>query len=113
MAVATSYYGTTFELASLDANWNFPGETHICSGKGVRIYSIWYVPSGADDVMIIRDGSATGPIMFMARSLNASDNSCKQTYDGAVKKPYIQQSDLTLTASGTARVIFELGGYKY
>jgi len=114
MAVATKYYGTTFEVASLDSNWNFPSETHICSAKGVRIHSIWFRPTGKNDVCIIRDGSATGPIMFEARAITASgfDNDLKHYYYGAIKQPYIQQSDLVLTASASARVIFDLGGFR-
>lgn len=111
MAVATLYYGTTFEVASLDANWTMANETHITSAKGIRIKSIWFVPSGANDVMVIRDGSATGPRMFYGIALNASEP-IRWSYDGAIKKPYIQQSDLTLAASANARVIFDLGGYR-
>lgn len=112
MAVATKYYGTTFEVASLDTDWTMADETGMVSAKGVRINSIWFVPSGADDIMIIRDGSATGPIMFRCHVASITTVDAKHHYNGAIKKPYIQQSDLTLAASANARVLFDVGGFR-
>ena len=111
MALATAYYGTTFEITGPDANWNITTESHIASAKGVRIVSIWFVPSGANDVLVIRDGSASGPAMFYGKALNASEP-VKHYYKGGIKKPYIQQADCSFAASANVRVIMDLGGFR-
>jgi len=105
MAVATKFNGTTHNVSSIDANWNyltdFPSYVN-----GIRVNNIEYHPSGADTI-IIRDVNSSGPIIFKGTTADTSDVRIKK-YEGARKKPYIHHAECSFAASANVLVIIEL-----
>ena len=108
MAVATTFKGCIFTVASLDQDWNyitdFPSYVN-----GIRVQSISFIPSHANDVCILKNDGVSGADMFYCASLNNFET---QYYRGAVLKPYYDVSDRnSCNASANAKIIIRLGGY--
>ena len=77
--------------------------------NGVYLTSIQFVPSQAADVLVVRNGSATGPIIAKFYSV---DGGPQVKYFGGkrVFRPYILNTDNTIGGTATnAMVIFEYG----
>ena len=101
----TNTGNTIVTLSSLDADWSwstvFPSHTN-----GIGVHSIQYIPSGLNDVCILKDynGSvAISPEIFYVSSL------CKfniKYFDGNPLKLYYDISDTNAcTASANAKII--------
>jgi hypothetical protein len=111
MAVSrTVNAGHTFiTIGSLDSDYNYTTD-YPDHSNGIRVHSIEFVPSGwATDVCQIKDGGASGPVIFNAASLNRYQI---KYFNGAWLKPYYDISDTNkCVASATAKIIIHLGGY--
>ena len=111
MAVATKVNigKTVIVIASLDQDWSWDTDFADYS-NGVRVESIQYVPSGADDLCVVKDynGSVlTSPEVFYVSSL------CKfatKYFYGRRMKPYYDVSDTNndCTSSPNAKLIINL-----
>lgn len=113
MAV-TKLFGTgrmCITIASLDQDWDYVTDYPDYS-KGVRVHSIEYIPSDwTTDVCQIKDGGATGPVIFNAASVNRYH---VKYFHGAWLKPYYDISEANkCVASATAKIIIHLGGFSY
>lgn len=111
MAVAT-LIGTgkmAITIASLDQDWNYTTDFPDYS-KGVRVHSIEFIPSDwTIDVCQIKDGGASGPVIFNSASINRYP---VKYFQGAWLKPYYDISDTNkCLASASAKIIIHLGGY--
>ena len=87
-------------------------DTNITAG--LRIRKITFVPSAADDTVIIRDGQ-NGPRLFSAVTVLGLYDILKDEYrdDSHVDKgkkmtPYIDAAECTIGVANAAYVIFEL-----
>jgi hypothetical protein len=111
MAVTRTFNtgNTVITLGSLDADYNYSTDFAAFS-KGIRVHSIQFVPTDKKlDVCQLKDGSATGPVIFHNASLCNFET---KYYGGARLKPYYDISDTNkCTASANAKIIIILGGY--
>ena len=76
--------------------------------QSVPLNSICFVPGQANDELIVRDGSITGPIIFHALCLNTDEKI--QYYHGSRKQPCIDFSECTV-AGGTHYILFDIAKY--
>jgi hypothetical protein len=111
MAVAT-LLGTgrmTISIASLDQDWDYATDFADYT-KGIRVHSIEFVPSDwTTDICQIKDGGATGPVVFNSASANRYHI---KYFHGAWLKPYYDISDTNkCVASANAKIIIHLGGF--
>lgn len=104
MANTTNFKGSTIEITGLDADWDSATDLGI---ENLKLNSITFDPSAAGDIMVIRNGSSTGPACFYA--------SCDSTYSQKIKyfhgewvHPVINISECTLSSPSDARVILEV-----
>lgn len=75
-------------------------------GDRRAVYCITYEPGAANDVLIVRDGSATGPAVFKVSASDTDDQ--KVLYLMGVQiQPVITTSECTLSAGTT--IVFILG----
>ena len=81
---------------------------------GLRFKKIIFVPSAANDRIVVRDGE-NGPIMFVAEALGTYDilkddftESGKYNNAGKLAQPFIDAGELTISVANSAYIIFEL-----
>ena len=110
-----------FIQLSLDAAVDFDAEMDLVgfglarnAPEGLRVRKITFVPSAANDTVIVRDGQ-NGPIAFAAVDVLGTFDLLKDEYreDGHVDKgklmsPYIHANECTIGFDHLAFVIFEL-----
>ena len=82
--------------------------------EGLRIRKIVFIPSAADDTVIVRDGQ-NGPRIFSAIEVLGTWDTLKDDFrdDGHVDKgkvmnPYIHANESVISVQNQAYVIFEL-----
>jgi hypothetical protein len=111
MAVATITNAgkTMISIASLDQDWNYSTDFPD-HANGIRVVSMQYIPSDwTTDVCQIKDGGATGPVIFNAASQNRYEI---KYFHGAWVKPYYDISDTNkCVASANAKILIHLGGF--
>ena len=83
--------------AAWDSQTHFPG--------GLKVTGIKFFPSAANDILAIRDGSATGPIMAKMKDTTGG-GSADISFDGGLWCcPYLLISDCTFNTIANATVI--------
>ncbi len=73
---------------------------------GMYLTSIEFVPSADGDVLKVREGGATGPIICR---IKGSDGERKKYFHMSLAKPFIRAGDLTLGTASNARIIIQYG----
>jgi hypothetical protein len=77
--------------------------------NGLRITGILFYPSAANDILEVRDGSATGTVI--SKLISASGGVVKEYFiNGQTYKPYIKApaaGENVWTTAASIRVIFE------
>ena len=108
--VITQSDGARFiTLASLDSDWawttTFP--QHV---NGMRVRHIQFVPSDVADVLVLKDGSATGPVIAHCASLNKFP---PVYFNGKKIKPFFDVSECTVTDDSKtgAKLIISFGSF--
>jgi len=96
MAATVNKVGRTIELTVIDADWVWSDSVPDKGIGGIPIATISFTPGAANDVMIIKEASATGPSMFEATCLTAEPRVLD--YFGVKHKPFLDFSECTLTA---------------
>lgn len=104
---------------SLDGFTDFDSETDLVLGglsrnapSGLRIKSIRFDPSHANDEVIVRDGQ-NGPALFRAVVLGRYDNLIEHYRDpgtmeqGKLMNPYIDAAEAIITNINQASIVFE------
>jgi len=83
--------------------------SYTCSKKGIYLTDIEFVPTQAGDVMVVRTGSTSGPIIAYFKSIDGGPQHLP--FDGYVAfSPVILYSDNTLGGTAnTAKVIIRYG----
>ena len=92
-------------IDTIDADWDW-GVSGNDEDVNPRINSITFVPGDDNDILVVRDGSLTGPIMFYALCLNTDEK--VQYYYGKRKRPVIKFSECNFAGVGTSYVIFDV-----
>ncbi len=72
------------------------------NGRG--LIAIKFFPSALNDVLVVRDTSATGPELFRAKD-TAGGGLTDNSFGGLVCYPYIKPGDCTLGTPANARVM--------
>ena len=75
-----------------------PSEFHT---KGICLRQVTFQPSAANDVFVIKDGSATGPVVFWGKAAAGSETVREYPEPGLWCKPYIDASDCTFDTSAS------------
>jgi len=88
----------------LDGSTDWNGATDGQMPRGRGLIAIKFFPSAANDVLVVRDGSATGPEIFHGKDVPGG-GLADGTFGGLVSYPYIHASDCTLGTPANARVI--------
>lgn len=95
---------------TLSATGDASGSTTKLSSmanSGLKLKSIRFHPSGANDVMIVHENGLDGADIFYAKC--SGDTSDKvQYYGGAWVNPLIDASDLTLSSAADAKITFHV-----
>lgn len=89
---------------TLDGSTNWDSQTDY--PNGLAIHSIAFYPSAANDVLAIRHRSVSGPMVLYCK--DTAGAGVVRYYPGALLKPYIVASELTLNTAANARVIIVL-----
>ncbi len=79
--------------------------------NGHAIKSIQFNPSATGDIMVCREGSLTGPIIFECTCADIYDNKCKyfdQTGPKRLIKLFIEGADVTIDTAASASLLIEL-----
>ena len=75
--------------------------------NGMAIKSIAFYPSAVNDILTVREKSATGPALFQAK--DTLGGGLIEYYDGQILHPYILQTgDCTFGTAANARIRFVL-----
>lgn len=67
--------------------------------EGISIHSIQYNPAAAGEICVIKEGSASGPIIFKCKSEGDTDDRIKY-FGKQLYKPVFDFSDSTNSADG-------------
>ncbi len=73
---------------------------------GVFLQAIEFVPSADGDVLKVREGSATGPIICR---IKGTDEQKKKYFPNLLSKPFIKAKDLALSDAASALIILQVG----
>lgn len=86
-----------YELTGISGDWTGPlGE----------LQSIQFVPGNSGDTLVVKNASASGPVIFNTAADSASDEVVKY-FDGAELQPFIDQSECTLNSGHQVIVIYK------
>ena len=89
-------YSVQVTLNDVDFVWATQGDPE---DENPPLQSITFVPGANDDMLIVRDGSASGPIIFHGLCLNTDEKI--QYYYGSRKRIYIDESECVHNAGHT------------
>lgn len=107
MANTTKMYGNIIEV-TVDSDWVWK-TVMVNMTNGTTLYSITFIPSAATDILAIKNGSDTGPLMFPKVAYNTATFTGQHFY--APNKSYlpvIDYGDCTFSNAANARIIFQL-----
>lgn len=123
MANTTTIVDKFMQVKGLDADWGLRSDL----GKeeddsGIKVKSITFHPSAANDVMVIKQGTpgyattaalitaktASAPEIFYKLASTATGQRVEFGDKGQWMRPFIDISDCTLGTAANARVDFEL-----
>jgi len=105
MANTTVIKGNVIQITGLDADWNGSTETGL---SNMRISSIQFNPSGADDEMIVHDGGIDGVTIFHMKSADVYDQKIRYYEPPIIANPVIDISDCTLATPADAKVLITI-----
>jgi len=103
MAATVTKTNRTLNLTAIDADWLW--STTFPNDAAIRIQSIEFIGGAANDVMVIKEGSDSGAVMF-SRKVPDTDYRQIKYFWGQLLRPVVDYSDCTLNAGH--RVIIEL-----
>jgi len=118
MANTTKFNGRIIEITGLDEDWYVENDLPQFAGVGLKVKSIQFNPSAANDVMKILDTrgkkAMTPPDtaaveVFLVQCSAVTDQRIKYFGDkGSWMSPYIDISECTLNTAANAKVIIEI-----
>ncbi len=99
----------SLHITAMDSDFDWKTEGNVASDGAIResppVNSICFVPGQANDKLIVRDGSITGPIIFHALCLNTDEK--VQYYYGSRKRLVIDESECVF-GGGTHYIIIDI-----
>ena len=101
MSNTTTMNGPIITITGLDADWLWNSDTVFTNG--IKVHSIRFHPSGANDIMIIHDHGIDGAEIFSVKCSGDTDDRV-QYYNGAWLRPVIDITDCTLSSAAAAKV---------
>lgn len=111
MSNTTTIKGNVIVVTGLDADWDGMAECtdllYYQNLGGMKVASIRFDPSAQNDLMVLKEGSAAGPVIFKRKAASAYDNE-PIYYAGRRMRPYIDISECTLSVAASAGVVIEL-----
>ena len=121
MANTTKITHKSLQIKGLDADWSVPGDLPGLVKSGLRVKSIKFSPSAANDILVIKAGkatqlttaaaiatTATAPEIMHVKVSADTDQRIQYFWSGQDMWPFIDISDCTLGTAANARVEFEL-----
>ena len=103
MANTTTDQNQIVTITGLDADWyNSVALSNPVERR--QLFSIQFIPSAANDVMIIHDGSIDGPIVFKKTASGVSDSTPEYYPRGVRPNLVIDISDCTFGTAANAMV---------
>lgn len=108
MANTINFDGTAIDISTIDSDWNwYDTLTAFATSKpGISVESIDFKAGATDDECIIRNGSATGPVIFHKQAANKYQEG-KHDFNGKSIKPVLVVSEGVYSAD--SRIIIILG----
>ena len=99
--------GKVIHLIAIDSDWNWYDTltAYATSKVGVGIHSIQFKPATTGDRCVIKNGGATGPVIFDKVGADQYDDK-EVYYHGEELKPFLDVGDGSYNAS--ARVVIIL-----
>jgi len=104
VTTSVDYYGklvTVQVVPDAGTAWDSPA----AYTNGLNVAAILFVPSAANDRLVVRDVAAGGNVIFNDISL---DGGSRVLYIGRRIKPYILKADCTLGTPANVRIVFIL-----
>lgn len=105
MANTTTITGKQISITGLDADWLW---TTAIGSSGCYLKSITFIPSAANDRMLIHEGGIDGAEVFDTGIVSGTDARTKYFDRGHKCAPVIDISDCTLGTAANAKVILEV-----
>lgn len=87
--------GRIIEITGIDADWIWT--TTYPASKGIKVVSIEFWGGAANDVLVIKENSAAGAILFKRKTPDTDYSSIKYFF-GSTIHPVIDYSDCTLSS---------------
>lgn len=108
-AISATRSGNVIEISTLDADWAWTDT--FTSGypyaNGIRAQYIIFYPSAANDILVLEEGSDSGPEIFPVKCNDTYDQ--RIVYPGATRiKPVFDYTDSTITTPADAKIIILL-----
>jgi len=92
--------------AGTGADWNCLTDMGL---KTLKVKSIVWHPTAADDILVINEGGIDGPSILHTKASAASDTKVKYFGEnGTWMTPYIDLTDCTFGTVTSTKIIFEL-----
>jgi len=112
MSNTTKTKGNFVTITGLNANWTLATDMAGFATSGLRIKSITFNPSGANDVFKVRNVGASSAFMFDV-SCDGANNQKVKYYDGPGGMgqqawPYIKIADCSLSSAAAAALHIEM-----
>ena len=80
-------------------------DSQVTYPSGLSLVSIAFYPSAANDVIKIREGSATGPAMINGK--DTTGGGLIVYLEGGMVHPYLKASDCTFGTAANARILMK------
>jgi hypothetical protein len=106
MGVNTTVIGRGTIQVTLDATFDTPWDI-MDEGfpLGIKLGAIKFYGSAANDILLVRDGSATGPVICKMKDVTPSG--VADAFDGTVVRPYLEVVDQVFGTAANVIIIFE------
>jgi hypothetical protein len=105
MANVTTVGTNQIQITGLDADWSWEDDTDFIAGIWVR--SIQFLPSAANDIMIIHDKTIDGADIFNTGPTGGTAPILEPEGIPVKMYPVIDISDCTFTTAANAKVIID------
>ena len=88
---------TVIEVSGMDSDWD-PDTVY-------KVIMIMFIPGASNDVMVIKQASATGPTVFYAKSTDGEPRVAY--YNGREIRQFLDYGDCTLNAGAKVLVVID------
>jgi hypothetical protein len=96
MANTINSQGPVVEISAMDSDW---------TGEQRSLQSIQFNPGDTNDILVVKQGDASGPVIFQTKADSASDEVIKYFHKIGLQ-PFIDYSACTLSAGHKVIVIY-------